>query len=459
VRPSAIEAARVRHRLDDVARRAGVNLYRISGSVMVRCPLPSHGHFDRSPSLRLHLDDGIWHCFGCGQTGDVVEWVCQSESVGWREAIRILDSGRALSCAWAASESSPSRRDPSSHRQTPTTSVGRVETQGQVDYPDLSRTPATRVFDALAAAWAFYSSSSLHERGAAYLAGRGIDVAVLEVHTGRDEVGQSSSSTGGLVTAMRANGFTDDELVDAGLAHRYADGRITDFYRQRVLIPIRDQQSRICGFVGRNVGNDRWPKYKNPPRTHAYEKSIILYQPLPAPAAGSCSQVIVVEGTLDAMAIAVAAIRSDRVSLFCPVTQSGRELSPCQLDYVLTLHPFPPVIAFDADRAGRESSVRLALAATRKGIEVTVATLPDGHDPATWLAGHGPAGLVALTRAGLHGGCPQLLPARPNIGGQATNNCLTERGVISRRRQLPTGEPALTDTAGVTSERLVVPGL
>lgn len=60
MRPSLIEAARSRYSLADVARRAGINLYRTSGSVMVRCPLPSHGHFDRSPSLQLHLDDGIW---------------------------------------------------------------------------------------------------------------------------------------------------------------------------------------------------------------------------------------------------------------------------------------------------------------------------------------------------------------------------------------------------------------
>ena len=75
---ATIEAARARHNLDDVAR------------------LASHGHFDRSPSLQLHLDDGIRHCFGCGQTGDVVERVYQSEAVGWRQAIRILDSGCAL---------------------------------------------------------------------------------------------------------------------------------------------------------------------------------------------------------------------------------------------------------------------------------------------------------------------------------------------------------------------------
>ncbi len=95
---ATIEAARARHSLDDVAR------------------LASHDHFERSPSLQLHLDDGIWHCLGCGQTGDVVERVYQSEAVGWRQAIRILDSGCALTRACAAHESSPSRRDSSSSR-------------------------------------------------------------------------------------------------------------------------------------------------------------------------------------------------------------------------------------------------------------------------------------------------------------------------------------------------------
>jgi len=95
---ATIEPARARHSLDDVVR------------------LASHGHFDRSPSLRLHLDDGIRHYLGCGQAGGIVEWVCQSEGVGWRQAIRILDSGRMLGRACAAHESSPSRRDSSSSR-------------------------------------------------------------------------------------------------------------------------------------------------------------------------------------------------------------------------------------------------------------------------------------------------------------------------------------------------------
>jgi len=400
VRPSLIEDARVRHSLADVARRTGVDLYRSSGSVMVHCPLPSHGHFDRSPSLRLHLDDGIWHCFGCGQTGDVVEWVCQSEGVRWGEAIRILDSGRLLTRAWTSGEAASRGGGLPSGQIHPTRPASAVDTPGLTDYPVLSRTPADRVFDALATAWAYYSRSPLHERGAAYLTWRGIDVAVLEAHTGRDEVGHSPSNPAGLVTAMRTEGFTDAELVDAGLAHRYEGGRITDFYRQRVLIPVRDQQSRICGFVGRNVGDDRWPKYKNPPRTHAYDKSVNLYQPLPAPTAGRWSQVVVVEGTLDAMAIAAAAAHSGTAGQFCPVTQSGRELSAKQLEQAVSLNDGPLVLAFDGDAAGQESARRHAMTAVRLGLVVSVTTLPGDHDPASWLAERGARGLSAWVVAG-----------------------------------------------------------
>jgi DNA primase len=409
---------------------------------MVRCPLPSHGHFDRSPSLQLHLDDGIWHCFGCGQTGDVVEWVCQSEGVGWRQAIRILDSGCALTSAWAASESSPSRQGPSSGRWTPATSARPVETPGQTDHPDPSRTPATRVFDALAAAWAYYSSGPLHERGVAYLARRGIVVDVLETHTGRDEVGHTPASPSALVTAMGAKGFADNDLVDAGLAHRGADGRVTDFYRQRVLIPIRDQESRICGLVGRNVGDDRWPKYKNPPRTHAYDKSVNLYQPLPAPTAGRWGQVVVVEGTLDAMAIAVAAIRCGRAGQFCPVTQSGRELSAKQLEQAVSLSGGPLVLAFDGDAAGRESARRHAMAAVRLGHAVSVTTLPGDHDPASWLAERGSNGLSAWAVAGTpERGHP--LPRPVSAGTYPATRVAAAEAVPSSALLVTTDGPAL----------------
>lgn len=100
MRLSPIEAARTRHGLAGVASRSAITLPCVRGSVTVRCPFPSHGHFDSSPSLRLFLDDGIFYCFGCGVRGDVVEWVCQSEGVSWRQAIALLDAGNPLTNAW-----------------------------------------------------------------------------------------------------------------------------------------------------------------------------------------------------------------------------------------------------------------------------------------------------------------------------------------------------------------------
>ena len=155
---------------------------------------------------------------------------------------------------------------------------------GHFEHPEASRTPASRVLAALAAAWRHYTSRELHYSGAQYLFSRGIDVRVLERHVGRFEVGHTPGTATGLVSVLRQQGFSGDELVDAGLAaRRTADGMLFDYYRQRVLVPVRDQEGRVCGIIGRNIGDDRWPKYKNPPRTCTYDKSVNMYQPLPAP--------------------------------------------------------------------------------------------------------------------------------------------------------------------------------
>ncbi len=395
--PSPIEAARARHSLAEVAARTGVGPFRTTGSVTVRCPLPSHGHFDATPSLRLHLDDGIFSCFGCGAKGDVVEWVRQTEGVDWRKGIQILDQRRPLTNTWAGGARGSGERPP-----YPPADHGQARALvGQSEPPDLERTPPERVHEVLDVAWGYYSCPPLHCRGELYLRQRQIDVGVLEAHTGRLEVGHSPAKADGLVTFLRSRGFRDDELVDAGLARRrLGGGPISDFFRERVLIPIRDDQHRVAGFIGRNVGDQqRWSKYTNPPRTHAYDKSVNLYKPLLAPSDPE-GQIVVVEGTLDAMAIAVAAIRSSQASRFCPVTQSGRELSPVQLTQVIEMHPGTVVLGFDGDRAGQDSAYRHALAAARKGWRVTVTLLPDDHDPASWLAKYGDRSINAWALGG-----------------------------------------------------------
>jgi DNA primase len=234
---------------------------------------------------------------------------------------------------------------------------------------------------------------SLHARAVAYLASRSINVTTLEDYTGRTEVGHTPTYGHSLIQRLLRDGLTVDELIDAGLAHRYPDSKVTDFYHQRVLIPIRDDSGQIAGLVGRNVGDPRRPKYKNPPHTNLYDKSVNLYQPLPAPRQRN-GRVVIVEGALDAMAIAVAAIKVGASHYFCPITQSGRELSPLQLATALRMHPGPLVIAMDGDPAGRGSSIRVASAVVTAGRHAIVADLPNGEDPASFLAQFGPSALT-----------------------------------------------------------------
>jgi DNA primase len=396
-----------------------------TGTVTVRCPMLSHGHPDRTPSMRLYLDTDRYYCFGCPARGDVVQWARDTEQTGVTLAIRALGSGVPLTNVWAGQPT-----DPGGTRRIRTVSAGREglsEPVSQAETPNMARTPPDRVYAALAAAWDYYTFGPLHARATLYLATRGLQVGVLEAHTGRAEAGHTPVRADGLVTALTAKGFTTDELVDAGLAHRRLGGSpLTDFYRQRVLIPVRDDQHRVVGIIGRNVGDqDRWPKYKNPPRTHAYDKSIDLYQPLPAPA-DAHGHVVVVEGTLDAMAIAIAAIRTGKADQFCPVTQSGRELSPAQLNQILTMHPADPILGFDGDAAGREATYRYAVEGAHRGRRVAVMILPDDHDPASWLAEHGDVGLEAWRSDGI---APSLV-----VGGSLLAAHLAQTQLAPMRR-------------------------
>jgi DNA primase len=392
---SPIAAAVERHRLVDVVQRTGIALNSATRTATVRCPMPSHGHADRTPSMRLYLDDDRYYCFGCGAKGDLVQWVRDAEALSVADAIKVLDSGRPIANAWAGN---PRTSWNGFRTLGPPSSPGNGEAISQAELPDLDRTPAERVFTALDAAWGYYTYRPLHARGVAYLAERGVQIRLLESHTGRAEVGHTPARPDGLVSALRSRGFTADELVDAGLAYRrLGTDPLSDFYRHRVLIPIRDSHQRLCGFVGRNVGDARWPKYKSPPRTLAYDKSVNLYQPLPAPV-DVHGQVVVVEGTLDALAIATAAIKAGRAGLFCPITQSGRELSDHQIRHIVSLHPAAPVLAFDADVAGDDSALRYALSFAAYGKAVTITRLGHGHDPASWLAEHGSPALSAWSR-------------------------------------------------------------
>ena len=386
------DAVKARHSLAAVARRTGLAVAD-SGRAMVACPMPDHD--DSTPSMQLDLDRQKYRCFGCDAHGDVVQWVRDIEDVTTAQALAILDADRPIVGVLTA---------------------GAVRSSPAVpkrEAPDPARTPAIRVLAANTMAWRYYTHGQLHERGVAYLADRGINVATLETEQGDAVVGHTPSARtriDGLVTWLTSKGFSDDELVDSGLATRNPDRSVIDFFRDRAILPIKDSSGRIVGLVGRDVTDRSKVKYLNPPRTHTYNKATVLYRPSNIkldPHEGT----VVCEGPLDALAIAAQAADADLSRFFAPVAACGRVLSDTQIDAILAIHPRPPVLAADGDQPGRDANLDWATRILAKGRESVITTWPDGHDPGSWLAAHGADGLRAVTRRGcLHDSTGVLRP-------------------------------------------------
>jgi len=383
------DALRLRHRLADVARRTGLAVHHDGGDTLVCCPMPTHD--DRTPSMMLHLSTDRFHCFGCGATGDAIQWVRDIYGVRVVEAVRMLEHPGPLP---------PPPPGPVTGRHHISRAASTIRL-AQAERPDPARSTGSDLRAVLADAWGYYSYGPLHDTAAGYLAGRGIDVAALEAEVGEPVVGHAPhKAPGQLVARLRAEGHSDDVLVDAGLARRVAGRPLIDTYRHRVVVAVRDDHGAVVGLIGRYDGErGDVPKYLNPPRTAVYDKSVNLYRPT-LHRLDNDAQVVLCEGTLDALAIAACAAQAGLSTKYAPVVESGLAISPAQWDTILAIHNQPLVICADGDPAGRQASARWATEAALRGRESVITTWPDGHDPASWLAEHGGDGLAAVTRRG-----------------------------------------------------------
>ena len=226
---------------------------------------------------------------------------------------------------------------------------------------------------------------------------------------------------------------TDSELLELDLAQLSRNGDLIDTYRGRLIVPMLRDRGRIDGFIGRDTtGDPRAPKYRNPTRTPTFDKSTALYRPTHH-GLDRDANVVVVEGAMDALAIAAAAARGGELSMFAPATTSGVTVSAVQAQAVLALHPKPPVIAMDGDRAGREGTDRwLRALCVERERPALVTRLPDGVDPAEWLQQQGVSGLGAFDRRGCIGVTTDVpRPALP--GRDLVRICFDQPGEPVRR--------------------------
>lgn len=243
---------------------------------------------------------------------------------------------------------------------------------------------ADRLIAANDAAWRFWRwhAAQPGEWTSAYLAHRGLRGLAA---------GLAPAGWSRLVPTLRRRGFTDDELVAAGLAVRVTNGAVGDAFRDRLVLPIRDDQDQIIGFTARrnpatDAGDEPPAKYINTTSTPVYDKSAALYgmgrTALAALARGACP--VLSEGAFDAEAIHRAG--TDLV----PFALCGTALTATHLDQLRAAGPDVMarlILATDADEAGRRAVGRLwTLLSPEEAATVRVAQLADGADPADLVA-------------------------------------------------------------------------
>ena len=312
------------------------------------CPF----HQEKTPSFAVDPQRATWRCFGaCGEGGDVLSFVERFDGLSFLEALQLL----ARQCG----EEMPELR-------------GRAK--GAEAALELR-------YELLRWAGEVYQRAWRGGEGAAarvYMKHRGLDDATLEAFG----IGWASEAGHVLVDAAQRDKKPFELLAEAGLARRSEGGRAYDFFRGRVLIPIRDRLGRVVGFGGRvlsSAGEASGPKYLNTPETPLFHKGRLIFGlDLAANAIRSTHQLLVVEGYTDVMAAHQAGWKNAVAVLGTATTDEHAAL-------IRRTGARSVVLAFDGDEAGRKATQRALMGLLKLPLELRVAVLPEGRDPGDLL--------------------------------------------------------------------------
>ncbi len=347
----------IRRRCDIVTLVAQtVELRPRGGELVGLCPF----HPERSPSFYVSPDKQVFHCFGCGASGDVFTFLMRRERLSFGEAVEAL--------------------------------AARVGVELRPESPGERRRRAERerCLEALAAAAAAYRTAlddgGLGEAARAYLAARGVGAAVAE----RFGLGYAPPGGDWLWRRLARAGLEAEVLERAGLVLRQREG-LRDRFTDRLMFPIRDEAGRVIGFGGRVLGEGE-PKYLNSPETQVFSKKRVWFGlDLARAALRQGEPAVIMEGYMDVVAAHQAGITAAVASL-------GTALGPEQAQ-LLRRYAEEAVVAFDSDAAGARAAWRSLSVLQRAGLRVRVATVPEGKDPDGFLRVRGADGFRAVLAA------------------------------------------------------------
>jgi DNA primase len=356
IRDEDIAAVRERSPIDEVVgeylqlRNAG------GGSLKGLCPF----HDEKTPSFNVTPARGLWYCFSCAEGGDVIKFVQKIDGLSFVEAVERLAARAGVDL--------------------------RYEQGGYV--PGQEQSQRRRLIDAHRAAADYYAErlgGSDAAPARAFLAERGFELADVQ----RFGVGYSPKAWEDLTRHLRGRGFTDTELITAGLA-REGNRGTRDRFRARLMWPIRDLSGDVIAFGARKLDpEDDGPKYLNTPETSLFRKSTVLYgADLAKREIAQRRQVVIVEGYTDVMACHLAGVPT---AVATCGTSFGEDHIKVLRRLIMDSDSFmgEVIFTFDGDAAGQRAAQRAFGMEEKFATQTYVTVEPNGLDPCDLRLAHG----------------------------------------------------------------------
>ncbi len=340
----------IKHAADIVDVISEVVLLKRAGQNFIGlCPF----HSEKTPSFTVSPDKQMFHCFGCGEGGNVFSFLMKHQGLSFPEAVRAVAGRYGIDLPVYMDKR---QRKAASERQ--------------------------RLLNVNRQAFQFYRRQLADRRRGeevrAYLEKRGIQASAVE----KFGIGYAPPGWDNLLRYLTARGVSPTLAQTAGLVvPRRQGGGYYDRFRNRVMIPIFNLAGEVIAFGGR-VLDDAEPKYLNSPETPLFNKRRTLFNLQRARTrCRQSGEVIIVEGYFDLIAL-------DQAGVENVVATLGTALTPEHVR-VLKGHAQRMVLVYDGDAAGRKAAERSHEIFGRQAVEARVAVLPEGHDPDSFVARHG----------------------------------------------------------------------
>lgn len=317
------------------------------------CPF----HAEKTPSFSVNAQGQFFHCFGCGESGDVFSFVMKYGRLSFPEALQELAKRYHIDLP------QPKLSEADRERIRQRELLFRVNDEAARIYQD------------------FMAIAPEAENARNYLAGRGVSAEVMQQFMLGYAPAPETAGWGFLLTKLQGKKLHPAAIEKAGLAVKKDSGGYYDRFRDRVLFPIKDVSGQVVAFGGRILGDGK-PKYLNSPESPIFDKSRVLFGLFQhKEEIRQCRQAIVVEGNFDLVLLAEHGIKNVVAPLGTALTKEQIRLLRGYCDEV--------VLLFDGDSAGLKAAMRAVPFFLIEKVDARVAVLPDGHDPDSYVRENG----------------------------------------------------------------------